>query len=111
VLITVRRDHVELPDDFSERAEEIMERHRSSPVSADIRGGCRLIPRDLVFDLIFAQTITMNDPLGTGTSSTRTTRKRECDAEGWPAASAFSRGRLASCLCLLLFIACSVSTD
>lgn len=81
-------DHVELPDDFNERAEEIMERHRSSPVSPDIRGGCSPTPCDL--DLMVVQTITTNDPRGTGTSSTRTTRKRECDADVQSSAFAFS---------------------
>jgi hypothetical protein len=33
------RDHVELPEDFDERAAEIMERHRSSPVAEALRGG------------------------------------------------------------------------
>ncbi|KAK4688851.1 hypothetical protein P7C73_g1250, partial [Tremellales sp. Uapishka_1] len=37
-------DHAELPDDFKERAEEIMERHRASPVSAELREGYNAKP-------------------------------------------------------------------
>lgn len=32
------RDHVELPDDFIERAGAILDGHRASPVREDIRG-------------------------------------------------------------------------
>ncbi|WVF69618.1 hypothetical protein IAT40_004396 [Kwoniella sp. CBS 6097] len=37
-------DHVTLPDDFKERAEEIMELHRSSPVSEKLRDGYNAKP-------------------------------------------------------------------
>lgn len=37
-LLILFRDHVELPDDFAERAEVIMERHRATPVKEEIRG-------------------------------------------------------------------------
>ncbi|OCF30390.1 S-adenosylmethionine-dependent methyltransferase [Kwoniella heveanensis BCC8398] len=37
-------DHVTLPDDFKERAEEIMELHRSNPVSENLRDGYNAKP-------------------------------------------------------------------
>ncbi|WVR04795.1 hypothetical protein IAU60_001807 [Kwoniella sp. DSM 27419] len=37
-------DHVTLPDDFKERAEEIMELHRSSPVAENLRDGYNAKP-------------------------------------------------------------------
>jgi hypothetical protein len=33
------RDHVELPDDFLERAAEIEETHAANPVNEELRGG------------------------------------------------------------------------
>lgn len=42
-MLTIVRDHVTLPEDFKERAEKVMELHRSSPVAEEKRGNAESV--------------------------------------------------------------------